>query len=308
MTASTRSISLSAAIAPAICLLTLGAALVERASRDTAADVEPYHKRVAAAVSSVPYTIGYWTGADDAIPPAAQQLLRPNALLSRTYVYSDPRSLTYDRAGLVIIQCRDPRDMQGHYPPICYVAHGQTLDSAAPRTWTLAAEGEPLTLDGRVYEFSAHAGGQSLRVFVYNILLVPGVGAVEDMSSIYEAASSYQRRLHGAAQIQVTVSADLPPHRRDEVAADLIAGIEPALRAILADHAPASSPPVAQVARSGRAIDLGDRRASSTDRSVDQPALRSAQRPVGNQSPQAIGPIEQRARRGNEPGHSGGSL
>src|SRR5947207_4217407 len=120
---------------PVLSLALLGGIAAEQHRRLKPRDVEPYHARAAAAVKAVPYVIGYWTGKDDEIPSAAQKLLRPNAILSRTYSDNDPgrggiyRTRRRD-ASLLVVQCRDSRDMVGHYPPICYRAHGMTLDDA----------------------------------------------------------------------------------------------------------------------------------------------------------------------------------
>src|SRR5688572_8404758 len=106
--------------APLLSVGLLAGIFVERRTHLKPQDVEPYHARAKAAVDQVPYFIGTWTGADVEIPVAAQKLLRPNAILNRRFVDSspgDPRS-SYPVASLLIVQCRDSRDMVGHYPPI----------------------------------------------------------------------------------------------------------------------------------------------------------------------------------------------
>ncbi len=42
--------------------------------------------RAKAAIDGIPYVMGTWTGKDNEVPLAAQRLLRPNAILSRTYL------------------------------------------------------------------------------------------------------------------------------------------------------------------------------------------------------------------------------
>ena len=78
--------------------------------------VEPYHARVNTVVNAIPYVIGYWTGRDQEIPTAAQKLLRPNVILSRSYVEKHPAEWNRrDRAAsLLIVQCREARDMLDH--------------------------------------------------------------------------------------------------------------------------------------------------------------------------------------------------
>src|SRR5438477_7343006 len=107
---------------PVLSMGLLAGIVAEQATHLKPKDVEPYHDRARAAVDAVPYFIGNWTGKDDDIPAAAQKLLRPNAILSRTYSEIDTSSLggRHREASLLIVQCRDSRDMVGHFPPICY--------------------------------------------------------------------------------------------------------------------------------------------------------------------------------------------
>jgi hypothetical protein len=199
--------------APVLSIGLLGGIFIEQRTHLKPKDVEPYHTRAKAAVDQVPYFIGSWTGQDDDIPVAAQKLLRPNAILSRTYVdssngtpvatggaTSEPRS-PYRTASLLIVQCRDSRDMVGHYPPICYRAHGLTIDekSCGPRDWVV--NGKPIP--GYEYQFTEVFQGRSSRTTVYNFLIVPGKGIVRDMKGVEQAAEDYEQRYYGAAQFQV---------------------------------------------------------------------------------------------------------
>ncbi|MEA2710775.1 MAG: hypothetical protein QOF78_3376 [Phycisphaerales bacterium] len=188
--------------------------------------VEPYHARAKAAVDQVPYFIGTWTGQDDEIPVAAQKLLRPNAILSRTFIDSSPgdsRS-NYRSASLLIVQCRDSRDMVGHYPPICYRAHGLTIDekSCGPRDWSVNGK----TIPGYEYHFTEVFQGRSSRTTVYNFLIVPQRGIVRDMKGVEQAAEDYEQRYYGAAQFQVVFqsqgSAERSREERDEIFATLM--------------------------------------------------------------------------------------
>ena len=53
----------------------------------TVSDPEGSTRRVAvaAAITAVPYRVGAWVGTDEWFAPAAQELLHPNAILSRRY-------------------------------------------------------------------------------------------------------------------------------------------------------------------------------------------------------------------------------
>ncbi|HYO11379.1 MAG TPA: hypothetical protein VER17_20610 [Tepidisphaeraceae bacterium] len=189
-------------------------------------DVEPYHARAAAAIGEIPYIMGTWTGEDKKVPLAAQKLLRPNVILSRAYVDSSPSQASHvaRSASLLVVQCRDSRDMVGHYPPICYRAQGKTQDEkySGPRDWQVGGK----TISGYEYQFTEVWHGQTFRTTVYNFLIVPGRGIVRDMKGVEEAAEDYQQRHYGAAQFQVVfgglASADRSREERDEMFAALI--------------------------------------------------------------------------------------
>ena len=209
-------------IAPPLLSVGLLAAMVaQQTTHLKPQDVEPYQARAKAAVEAVPYVVagGRWTGTDEEIPVAAQKLLRPNAILSRLYVDNSPadyRNSEHRLASLLIVQCRDSRDMVGHYPPICYRAHGMTLDEpeCGPRDWTVGG----MKIPGYEYEFTGIAEGKAFRKVVYNFLIVPGRGIVRDMKGVEQAAEDYQQRYYGAAQFQVVFhgQASAEPRSRQE--------------------------------------------------------------------------------------------
>src|SRR6266540_2967958 len=96
-------------LAPPILSVGLLAGIVaEKGTHLKPQDVEPYHIRAKQAVDGVPYIIGTWTGVDHVVPQAAQKLLRPNAILSRTYSDNSAAAVgSSDRrmAALLIVQC-----------------------------------------------------------------------------------------------------------------------------------------------------------------------------------------------------------
>src|SRR5262245_20175599 len=80
-------------------------------------DAEPFHERVLAATSALQNPEG-WTYQDLEMPEAAVALLKPNAKICRQY-QTPIRPFQF-----LFIQCRDARDMGGHYPPVCYPSSG----------------------------------------------------------------------------------------------------------------------------------------------------------------------------------------
>jgi hypothetical protein len=226
--------------APLLCLALLGAAVAERSRRLTPTDVEPFHARAKNAINSTRYTIGLWTGLDVPVPTAAQQLLRPNALLSRAYIDNTPGSFRNlsgpTRLSLLIVQCSDPRDMQGHYPPNCYPAHGAVSLGQRPLDLTLDAPTGPLDIHATEYRFSTGQDSDRTTSIVFNTLLIPNVGSTPDMAGVYHAAENYQRRLYGAAQLQIVLPDTLSPERRLEIYRTFLDALAPTLHDLLDTH------------------------------------------------------------------------
>jgi hypothetical protein len=202
-------------VAPVICLGVLAAMGVEKSGYVKPENTDAYHADIREAIGlqigrisnpegQVPLFIGNWVGHADDIPAAAQQLLRPNAILSRNYVYQIASNRRHRQAGLLIVQCRDPRDMLGHYPPVCYKTYGETLDRTEPRDWKVGG----LAIPGMAYEFSQSWQGRRSSRVVYNFLIVPGKGIVRDMPELSKASEFYQQRYWGAAQLQLVVPVD----------------------------------------------------------------------------------------------------
>ncbi|MBA3272925.1 MAG: exosortase-associated EpsI family protein [Chthoniobacterales bacterium] len=239
-----RSRPLSFAVAAPV--LTAAMLLVITSQRPAPVDpekVEPYHVAAKAAVESVPYVVGYWNGRDQEVTTAAQRLLRPNAILSRSYVEKHPGdSRQYDRtASLLIVQCGDARDMLGHYPPICYRTNGMKPILSEQRQWTV----DGMRLDGMEYQFTQRDVGQTMRTTVYNFFVVPdpdaGPGEAQycikrDMDAVRHASENFQTRAYGATQFQVVfsgvISADLSRQERDEVFVTLMQPVIPVIRTL----------------------------------------------------------------------------
>ena len=210
--------------APALCLMVLGAIALEKRSHVKPEDTAPYHARAKALIDSWPAVIAdpdpkrqeVWRGEDWKVPEAAVQLLRPNTILSRRYTSSTNKKKWVD---LLVVQCRDPGDMSGHYPPNCYPNSGEEMAYQHARTWEVAGQ----TVRGMEYHFESGNLGLSQRC-VYNFFVLPGRGIVPDMQEVRDATGDYQRRHFGAAQFQVVFPPDndapydeITPEARDEI-------------------------------------------------------------------------------------------
>jgi hypothetical protein len=209
----------------ALSLALLAAIAIGAMGRPSPADAQAYHLSVRRAIESLPQRIGDWVGTDEPLPPAALELLQPNAVLHRTY-----RGLASGQsATLLIVQCKDARDLAGHYPPICYPAHGWTLDHQSPRHWT----SDGMAVEGTEYEFSYGTIAGAQRMVVANFMLLPDGRTSPDMAAVYRTASDYQRRFYGAAQVQIVTDARLPEQQRQRIIADFVGAHADVFRTIL---------------------------------------------------------------------------
>jgi hypothetical protein len=216
---------------PAACAALLIGMVVQNTTHLTPSDVEPYHARAKVAVESIPTKIGSWTAKPEKVPREAIKLLRPNVI--RSWKYSDndvSQSRWYDRwASLLVDQCRDARDMNGHYPPNCYVNSGEVQTYNEPKDWKVGG----LIITGTEYHYLKTSATESTRTAVYNFLIVPGAGILRDMTGVEKAAEDYQQRYYGAAQFQVLMNADLPQQERDEIFRTLMEPCEPVIRTLM---------------------------------------------------------------------------
>lgn len=171
----------------------------EFAYRPSAADAAPFHAAAANAIRSIPSQFGPWQGSDTPVPTSAQALLKPNAIVSRSYINRE----TDEQASLVIVQCRDTRDMAGHYPPICYPGQGWSESPGTRRIATIAITNREL--QATRYEFKRSAFDRERTLVVYNFFAIPGKGLPTDMDAIRRAAADYAARPFGAAQFQVVL-------------------------------------------------------------------------------------------------------
>lgn len=209
---------------PGLALLLLCGVAIEAASRPKPEDAEPYHAKVHRAVDAIPYRLGDWVGQDMAIPPAARALLRPNALFSRSY----ENLRTNRQVSLVIVQCKDARDLNGHFPPICYPSHGWKMVDTQPMKWQM----RDVTVPGMEYHFTMSVDEQGPRKVVANFMILPDGSLVKDMKAVGAAAADYLRHLYGAAQVQVVMHSNIPADERIQIVEELIGAIAPVVDVI----------------------------------------------------------------------------
>jgi len=209
----------------AITIALLSGVAWEAAARPRPEDAAPFHRRVREFFDSLPYRIGPWVGADHAPTPAAQQLLRPNVLVSRAYRNSE----TGRSANLLFVQCRDSRDMSGHYPPVCYPAHGWREDHQVTEQ-AVRVGGVDIPMARYVFERSGFNRHQ--KIVIAQFFVLPGQGFATSMNDVHRAASDYPMRAFGAAQVQVVMDAGLPAEEEGAIVKQLLGPLTPVLTAI----------------------------------------------------------------------------
>ena len=172
-------------------------------------------------------------GRDTEIPTSATKLLRPNRILSREYLNDETKTVV----SLLLVDCGDARDLQGHYPPNCYPAQGQRLMDQQPRVWHLPH----MDIHGMEYHFGPKSPTNEEQV-VYNFFVMPMApgrtvshkeldGVIcPDITSVYTSGEDYQRRYYGAAEFQLITGPRMTPEQRDQALLDLLGANESLIR------------------------------------------------------------------------------
>jgi hypothetical protein len=189
-------------------------------------NAEGYHARIREVADQLPRSAGDWLGSKTEVPAGAVGLLRPNVTLSLDFT-----NTAGQRASFLLVQCRDARDLLGHYPPVCYDAHGFVLVKHEPRTWDVDGD----QLQGTMYEFSRTDRQDRVNsIKVYDVMILPNGQTAPDMAGVDRVARHREQRYYGAAQIQILTDAALPEEKRTEVIGLLLRGAKPVINAIRA--------------------------------------------------------------------------
>jgi hypothetical protein len=182
----------------------------------------PFHEHVRQAVEAIPFQIGTWEGVDSKIPEAAGQLLRPNALFARAY-----RDTTNGEwAKVVVVHCKDTRDMSGHFPPNCYPGNGWTQVSG-PILQTLHIWDRDVPI--AEYRFTLQEVRGTLDWCIYDFFVLPTAGFVTSMNQIQKASGDYRTRPYGAAQVQVIMDASLSSQDRERILRTMLDPLRPVI-------------------------------------------------------------------------------
>lgn len=185
--------------------------------------VDSYHEHVRTLIETIPVDVNGWSGQKVPLPQSATNLLRPNALIARRYVHLE-RDL---QATLMIVQCRDARDMAGHFPPRCYPANGW-LTQEETTDPLVEVSGQEM----RRYAFHRVAGRVERDIFVYNIFALPTGELTVSMGDVRRLSADYEYRLLGAAQIQILIDGATSPDEHAWILDEMYAVVAPAIEAV----------------------------------------------------------------------------
>ena len=188
-------------------------------------ETDGYHAQVREVAKDLPREIGPWKSIDTELPDAAVALLRPNVLISRRYI----EDKTERAFALLIVQCADARDMEGHYPPNCYPAAGW----ARLRNKTVPLEIGSLNATSVDYRFERGLQDGSETISVVNLIVVPKEGFVTSMSNIRRLGGTVSDRYYGAAQVQFVFDGQWEEDERHAVVEQVGGSFEPLISVIM---------------------------------------------------------------------------
>ncbi len=173
-------------------------------------------------INAVPYRIGGWLGQDEQVSEAARDLLQSNEILQRRYVQPGSGLPGWS---LLISHCGIEDDMLGHYPPVCYPAHGWLHRESELEDFVWRGGG--LEIPARRYTIERTSGIGSERVYVYNFFVQPTeVGYfAASMEGVGSSAASLSRYEAGVAQVQVLMGEEMPEAEREAILRDVLVAI-----------------------------------------------------------------------------------
>lgn len=214
-------------VAVAVALLVALPLLVPVTVEDTP-ELDAIRARAATAIEEVPYIIdGRWAGVDREVSAAAVELLNPNAILSREYRDLDDGG-TF---GYIVVHATDVRDMEGHYPPICYPASGYV--EIAPRADVMiSVSGRDLPIREYLFERATADSGQTQQIRILSTFIMPDGTTALDRRGLQDRAQRRALAARGMAQIQLVAAATVASEDCHAALAALLNGAPDMLAAI----------------------------------------------------------------------------
>ncbi|MEM1011059.1 MAG: hypothetical protein AAGI46_02425 [Planctomycetota bacterium] len=197
---------------------------------DVSAEVTAYFANCRLAAEEIPHILpGGLFGKDVPVPTRAEDMLRPNVLISRSY-----ESIGQGRAvGMLLVQTTDIANLLNHYPPACYPGQGWDIIGDEPAEWTV----DGLDIRGTIYRMRPPGASEEQVVHIHNFMLQADGETSQDMDQLRSFARKGSGRDWGGGQVQVLFYGGMDEAERDAAFGDVIRGMKPALEAILDGNA-----------------------------------------------------------------------
>ena len=196
----------------------------QRLHHEAPPETEHYHEQIRKAINSLPYTTGDWIGTNVPVPPAAFEILHTSTIFSRRF--RNVRS--GENVTVILIHCKDSRDILGHYPPVCYPGNGWNLESNQLLDLTV----NQLTITATRYKFSRSSLEGKKLLSVLNFIILPDGKIAANLGAVHSASQDYRRKFLGVAQIQMLLSAELPDTMQIHTASFFSESLKPVIDAI----------------------------------------------------------------------------
>ena len=205
-------------------LLTLVVIGVARSNPVNTQAIKTYHEHIAELIEEIPVDVNGWVGHEVPLPQSATSLLNPNGIVARQYI-NEERGVI---ATLMIVQCKDARDMGGHYPPVCYPANGWTnTNDSENQVFSLGDQSL------RVYGFSRTAGRIEREITIYSLFALPTGELTNQMSDVRRLSANYDYRKFGAAQLQILINGEVDTQDHPWILKEMYEIARPAMEAVL---------------------------------------------------------------------------
>ena len=218
-------------IIPIACLLLLAAMTTLDQVSINWSVADAFLARCATAANQIPRDIGDWrTKQDTPLRDDEQAILHANAYLNRCY----KQSSTGHEVSFMLVQCKDPRDMVGHFPPICYKGQGWILERSSTRYWDVEGLGR---IHGAEYLFSRESpvseGSLQKKRVIRDFFIHPDGRIDADMAGVGASVKDYRTLPYGVAQIQLLFDdPDLSAREQDDAFAALIRASVPLIKTL----------------------------------------------------------------------------
>ncbi len=188
--------------------------------------ITAYHARIELTTKSIPFRIGSWMGEKKTVAESAKRLLKPNAVLQRRYQNYETGSIV----DVLLVHCGTINDMGGHYPLNCYPAMGWQGTGEAPASVPY----QKFPRKAKQYTFERSIEGQRRGLRITNFFVIPSSESpiIHNLPALRKIGEVRSRDGLGVAQVQIVTDDNMPLDEREQVVAEFMRALEPAIKVI----------------------------------------------------------------------------